>query len=149
MLQECYIVSRSLDELEEMYDHLWAMEIDSVYDCLTVSSIEQVLHRAELANCEFIKDDHLMECPGEAHIKDMCFNPGSQGPYGDGAHSCDLCDNEGEITFLIYKRWARDVRSHIKSVEERRIRLAEEKEQAKLVDAIMKLPQANVPNVNK
>lgn len=76
----------------------------------------------------------LWECPGEAHHKDMCFNPNSQGPYGDGYHECDVCDGEYYISY-------RDYKAEIEFQQ----RCKEFREQAKLINKISTLPQVNVP----
>ena len=123
----------------------WENDVDAVTDCLLVSSMDSLQWRLDYAGISLLSDDQLVECPGEAHIKDGCFNPTSQDCYGPGAHNCDLCENEGEITFIEYKSWAKQVKYYLERVEARRIKLEEEKEQAKLVKSIMNLPKSNVP----
>lgn len=90
----------------------------------------------------------IWDCPGEAHDLDMRFNPSSQGPYSEGYHHCDVCDGEFLVSYRVYleeiayRKWAKE------AARKRKIRLAEEKEQRKTIDAIMSTPRLNIPGAN-
>jgi len=86
----------------------------------------------------------IWECPGEAHNMDMQFNPSTQGPYGDGYHDCHVCDGEFYVSYRIYKEEIEHQEHMAEWIKQRNIRLAEEKEQQKLVDKIMSFPKLKV-----
>lgn len=90
----------------------------------------------------------IWDCPGEAHNMDMRFNPSSQGPYGDGFHHCDLCENEGLVSYRVYKEEIAYQEYMVVWREKQRIKRLEEREQQKTIDAIMSAPRVNVPGVD-
>ena len=88
----------------------------------------------------------IWECPGEAHEKDMCFNPSTQDVYGEGAHYCDVCDGEYYVSYRVYAEELAH-QEHMKEwMRLRKIQIEEQKEQQKLIDKIMTLPKSNVNN---
>ncbi len=85
-------------------------------------------------------DNPTIECPGEAHRKDMSFNPGSQGPYGDGYHDCIWCEGEYYITQEVYDGWL----GMEKRLTAFRERIKEEKDQERTIRKLQQSVKTNI-----